>query len=250
MADWLSVTHCDWVLPVSSLAPQHWKFFAHSVSAYFCGKFWIETLELPPPHPTSHTMPIHPSFFIPKMVADLRLFSSFRLTAPGRGPSSRCDPASRDRRPAAPVVVAHAPDGVVGLARAGEEAAGAHFDPAGGRVGAHHVRQRVDEIGRADLPFGVAARAPDLAARAKAAGVERADGRRRPVAVRRHLRRASGAGAASPAASAPLGCAPQHHRLPFRLRAQVVDCEQPTSTQSASVPTCTGARICCGWVTP
>ena len=78
MADWLSVTHCDCVLPVSSLAPQHWKFFAHSVSAYFCGKFWIETLELPPPpHPTINTIPIPPSFFIPTGSPIRRFFSSF-----------------------------------------------------------------------------------------------------------------------------------------------------------------------------
>src|SRR5262249_47344114 len=122
-------------------------------------------------------------------------------------------------------VETEAPDGVVGLARAGEEAAGPDLDPARVRVGAEHAGDGVDQIRAADLALGVAARAPDLAARAQPAGVEGADGRRGPVAVggdlgRRRARvdvadgeRAAGLVAPAPQAAAPLA------RAGRRLRA-------------------------------
>ena len=58
MISWLLVTQVDIVLSASSIALQHWKFFAQIASAYFCAKFSIVTPSLPQPASSNIPIPI------------------------------------------------------------------------------------------------------------------------------------------------------------------------------------------------
>ena len=187
----LIVSHAvDIVLSTSSLAGQHSKFFEQMACAYFCGKSSIRNAGATAsgqghrsrdPDPTG-AFACDPGSPIREILPD-----SFR--AARSAPSSRCGPASRDRRPArpAPLLPMHQTDSSALRAQVKKRPARTSTQPP---VGSARIMfgSASTKSGAPIWPSVLRPGAPDLAAGAQAAGLERADGRGRPVAVRRDLR--------------------------------------------------------------